>query len=244
MKRATSTPIVPVGIAIMLLVVGCSPDTAPHGPRSARAPSNAPPSTQPPPMMQAGTSGSFGNATPMTPRAGAAGSAPAMPMPRANCKGGQYLGTYHCSLDVIGIPSTLDGDVSFVLEIDETVVPGECDVEFCPDLVIAEGSGTLFGIAGDTGWAFEGELDGGLDCQTGEFRAAAANGIFGLAGPTDPANPDELGTVLDPPLGAFDGMFSGMHGAGPPERITGDWDLAEVADFARCTGPFMVELQP
>jgi hypothetical protein len=167
-----------------------------------------------------------------------------MPRPRANCKGGQYVGRYDCSLDVLGIPSTLDGDVSFVLEIDETVVPGECDAEFCPDLVIAEGSGTLFGIAGDTGWAFEGELDGGLDCQTGEFRATAANGVFGLAGPSDPSDPDALGTVLDPALGAFDGMFTGMHAAGPPERIAGDWDLAEVADFARCTGPFMVELQP
>jgi hypothetical protein len=88
--------------------------------------------------------------------------------------------------------------------------------------VIAEGSGTLFGIAGDTGWAFEGELDGGLDCQTGEFRANAANGIFGLAGPSDPSDPGTLGTVLDPALGAFDGMFTGMHAARPnASRATG-----------------------
>jgi hypothetical protein len=237
--KPTLTPILRVGVAF--LVVGCSTDTTPHRSRSARAPADAPPSMTQPAM--AGTSGSFGNAPPMMPGAGIAGAPPAMPTPRANCEGGRYVGRYNCSLDVIGIPSTLDGDVSFVLEIDETIVPGQCD-EFCPDLVIAEGSGTLFGVAGDTGWAFQGELDGGLNCQTGEFRATAANGIFGLAGSTDPSKPDELTTVLDPPLGAFDGTFSGMHGAGPPERITGNWDLAEVADFARCTGPFMVQLQP
>ena len=48
--------------------------------------------------------------------------------------------------------------------------------EFCPDLVIAEGSGTLFGLAGDTGVAFEGKLGCGLDCETGEFRATAPDG--------------------------------------------------------------------
>jgi hypothetical protein len=167
-----------------------------------------------------------------------------MPMPRANCKGGQYLGKYTCDLDVFGIPSTLEGDVSFLLEIDATVVPGECEAEFCPDLVIAEGSGTLFGLAGDTGWGFEAQLDGGLDCRTGEFRATAPNGIYGIAGSSDAGDPDALWTVLDPPLGEFDGMLSGMHGSGPPERIAGDWDLIDAAELARCTGPFMVELQP
>jgi hypothetical protein len=195
--------------------------------------------------MAAGTSGNFGNATEMTPQAGGAGAAAAMPTPRTTCKGGQYRGRYTCDLEVIGIPASLDGDVSFLLEIDETVIPGEGDCqEFCPDLVIAEGSGTLFGIAGDTGWAFEAELDGGLDCQTGEFRATAPNGIYGLGGSDDANDPNAVTTVLDPALGAFNGMLSGMLGSGPPERIAGDWDLADAADFARCTGPFMVELQP
>ena len=163
-------------------------------------------------------------------------------MSRANCKGGLYLGSYSCVVDVMGFEMPLEGDVSFALEIDETVVPGECDSEFCPDLVIAEGSGTLFGLAGLTG--FEAKLDGGLDCQTGEFRASAPKGIYGIAGPMDPNDPDSLWTVFDPPFGEFMGTLAGMHGSGPPERIAGAWDLAEATMFARCAGPFMVELQP
>jgi Na+-translocating ferredoxin:NAD+ oxidoreductase RnfC subunit len=42
----------------------------------------------------------------------------------------------------------------------------------------------------------------------------------------------------------LNGMLSGMHDKGPPERIAGDWDLIDAAQLARCTGPFMVELKP
>lgn len=167
-----------------------------------------------------------------------------MRVPQSSCKSGQYRGTYSCDLEVFGIPSTLEGNVSFVLEIDETVMPGECQAEFCPDLVIAAGTGTLFGAAGDTGWAFQGKLDGGLDCESGEFRASIPDGVYGLAGLSDPNDPSSVVIVADPPLGNFDGMLSGMHANGSPERIAGDWDLADAADFARCTGPFMVELMP
>lgn len=198
-----------------------------------------------PPQSAAGSSADFGNAPAMTPQAGTAASAPVMRAPQPSCKGGQYRGRYSCDLEVFGIPSSLEGEVSFLLEIDETRVPGSPNCqEFCPDLVIAEGSGTLFGVAGDTGWAFEGKLDGGLDCQTGEFRATAPNGIYGLAGSDDANDPNAITTVLDPALGNFDGSLSGTHASGPPERIAGNWDLADAADLARCTGPFTVELQP
>jgi hypothetical protein len=223
------------------LLVACSADTSDQSSRGA--PSGMQAAMQQP-QMPAGTSGDFGNAMPIASHAGGAGTAAPMPMQRSGCKGGEYVGKYNCDLDVLGIPSTLEGDVSFVLKIDETVVPGQCDDEFCPDLVIAEGSGTLFGVAGDTGWAFEAVLDGGLDCQTGEFRASAPHGIYGIAGSDDPNKPDALTTVLDPSLGEFNGTLSGMHESGPPERITGDWSLADAADFAHCTGPFMAELKP
>jgi len=190
--------------------------------------------------MTAGTGGGFGNPMPMAP--GAAGT-PAMPAqtPRANCKGGLYLGTYMCTIDLGGIPSPLEGDVSFALEIDETVMRGECD-EFCPDLVIAEGTGTLFGLAGLIG--FEAELDGGLDCQTGEFRAGAPTGIYGVPDSMDPNDPDALWTVADPPFGTFTGSLTGTHATNPAERITGNWDLTDAITGTRCAGPFTVELQP
>ncbi len=235
-------PLLAVGSALVLLA--CSSDTSSGSSRPVRTPVPMMPTT---PMAMtppaAGTGSGFGNPMPMMPRAGSGGAAPqAMPMPRANCKGGLYLGTYSCNVNFMGFDMPLAGDVSFTLEIDETVVPGECDSEFCPDLVIAEGSGTLFGLAGLTG--FEAKLDGGLDCQSGEFRATAPNGVYGIAGPMDPNDPDSLWTVFDPAFGAFMGTLAGMYGSGPPERIAGDWDLADPSIDARCAGPFMVELQP
>lgn len=224
-----------------VLLAGCSANSTADTSRDVSS------GTRPamhPSQMTAGTSGDFGNATSTPSQLGSGGARAAMPAQHSGCKGGEYVGKYNCDLDVLGIPSTLEGDVSFELKIDETVMPGACDDEFCPDLVIARGSGTLFGVAGDTGWAFQAELEGGLDCMTGEFRASAPNGIYGLAGSDDPSKPDALTTVADPPLGNFNGMLSGMHASGPPEAIQGDWYLADAADFAHCTGPFMAELQP
>ena len=234
--------IVPWVASFALLFVGCAADSSAGSRDMPSATAGAAAGRAPQGAAGSGSGNDFGNApVMMTPQAGAASAPPVMRTPQSSCKGGQYRGRYTCDLEVFGIPTTLEGDVSFMLEIDETRVPGNCQ-EFCPDLVIAEGSGTLFGVAGDTGWAFEAKLDGGLDCQKGEFRATAPNGIYGLAGSDDAANPNAITTVLDPALGNFDGMLTGKH-SGPPERIAGDWDLTDVADLARCTGPFMVELQ-
>lgn len=72
----------------------------------------------------------------------------------------------------------------------------------------------------------------------------APDGVYGLAGSNDANDPNAVNTVLDPALGQFIGRFSGVHASGTPERIAGDWDLMDAAALARCTGPFMVELQP
>jgi hypothetical protein len=228
-------PVSSMGLA--LLLVGCAGNPGDGTRQGPQGPAQLPATQQP--RITAGASGGFGNAT-QPPLAGSA--APMMPGPRPSCQGGQYAGKYRCDLEVFGIPASLEGEVSFLLEIDQTVAPSNCQ-EFCPGLVIAEGSGTLFGLAGDTGWAFEAKLDGGLDCRTGEFRATAPKGIYGLAGSNDPNDPNALSSVLAPPLGEFEGKLSGMHN-GPPERIAGDWDLVDAAELARCSGPFTVELQP
>lgn len=222
-------------MSLALLLVGCAADEPPSPAQAAQRPT-----MQQPPQVPVSGSGDFGNAT----QPALAGSAaPTLPEPRPSCRGGRYAGKYSCSLEVFGIPAALDGEVSFLLEIGQTAAPSGCQ-EFCPDLVIAKGSGTLFGLAGDTGWGFEAELQGGLDCRTGEFRATAPKGIYGLAGSNDANDPNALSTVLEPPLGDFNGMFSGMHMGSTTERITGDWDLVDAAELARCSGPFMVQLQP
>ncbi|MDH5675486.1 MAG: hypothetical protein OEZ06_25410 [Myxococcales bacterium] len=83
----------------------------------------------------------FGNTTAEAPAIVTAGAgAPAPSESRVDCTGGLYLGTYDCELEVLGAKSPLMGDVSFALEINESVSEGDCDAEFCPDLVIAEGS--------------------------------------------------------------------------------------------------------
>ena len=114
--------------------------------------------------------------------------------------------------------------------------------EFCADLVIAENSGTLFGLAGFYG--FETVLDGALDCTTGEFRATGLGGRWGSAISTDPSDPEALWTVEEPPLGTFDGDLAGMHEGGTIEAIEGTWDLVETDSAITCVGPFRVELQP
>lgn len=234
-----STRHAPVSLgSFALLLICCAGDPAGDTRQGSQVP--AQPRTPQLPQLTAGTSGDFGNAT----QPSLAGStAVAMPGPRANCRGGRYAGTYKCDLEVFGIPASLEGEVSFLLESDQTAAPANCQ-EFCPDLVIAAGSGTLFGLAGDTGWAFEAKLDGGLDCRTGEFRASAPKGVYGFAGSDDPSAPDRLSTVVDPALGEFDGKLSGTHKSGPPEGIAGDWDLVDAAELARCSGPFTVELKP
>lgn len=159
-----------------------------------------------------------------------------------HCDPGFYLGTYECPLLINGLPFPLMGDVSFNLEINEEVV--ECDPadEFCADLVIAEGSGTLFGIA--SLWGFEAPLSGGLDCGTGEFRTEPLKGVWGTPVSSDPNDPNALWTVQQPPMGMFDGELSGNHLGALPQVIEGSWNLTETGFGANCTGTFNVQLQP
>jgi hypothetical protein len=185
----------------------------------------------------------FGNAAQAGRSAGDAGTNSTLHVPPRDCNPGLYLGTYDCDVEFIpGLAFPLSGDVSFNLSIDETVVPGECDDEFCPDLVISENSGTLFGLAGTTG--FEAKLEGALDCTSGVFQAKGVGGKWGNPISTDPNDPNALLTVEDPPQGMFDGMLAGMHMPGTPEAIAGTWNLADTLSGTTCNGPFHVELQP
>ena len=197
-------------------------------------------------MMQASTPSS--TPAPPAPSQGAAGGASVRTVPQGTspatpgCLGGYYEGTYNCVVDFVGL-GQLDnqGQTAFTLEINKmTVDKGLCQ-EFCPDLVIAQGTGTLFGLAGP--YAFQSQLDGGLDCQTGEFRANIKQGVYGFPGPSDPNDEDsKLAVVFE--MGTFGGMLKGMHDSGPPEQIDGDWALSETVTSVSCTGPFSVKLQP
>jgi hypothetical protein len=186
----------------------------------------------------------FGNPDPVTPVVDAGGPQ----VPDGNdrpCSPGFYFGTYDCELTIFGLPLELTGDVSFNLSINEMMVDQECppSEEFCPDLVISENGGTLYGI-GAGFYGFETMLQGALDCTTGEFRATGFDGRWGTAISSDPNDPNALWTVEDPPLGMFDGTFMGMHTAGSGETIAGDWDLYDSVADIRCAGPFSVTLQP
>lgn len=168
-----------------------------------------------------------------------------LPEAERTCSPGFYLGTYDCELTVFGVTFPLMGEVSFNLSINEMTVDRECPPsdEFCPDLVISENGGTLFGLAGGL-WGFETELEGALDCTTGEFRATGLGGRWGAAVSSDPNDPDALWTVEDPPAGMFDGELMGMHTTTPAETIAGEWFLLESGSGITCTGPFTVTLQP
>ncbi len=185
----------------------------------------------------------FGNASPSAPIADA-GRVVTTPTVRRDCNPGFYLGTYSCEISLFGLPLPLTGDVSFNLSVNESVVERECEPsdEFCADLVIAENSGTLFGLAGLIG--FETMLDGALDCTTGEFRATGLGGRYGSPISTNPNDPDALWTVQDPPAGMFEGDLSGVHASAPVEAIEGTWSLVETVSAVACNGPFRVELQP
>jgi hypothetical protein len=168
-----------------------------------------------------------------------------LPDDRRACSPGFYLGTYDCELTVFGVTFPLMGEVSFNLSINEMTVDRECPPsdEFCPDLVISENGGTLYGV-GAVFYAFETMLQGALDCATGEFRAMGVDGRWGAAISSDPNDPDALWTIEEPPIGMFDGTLMGMHGEGATETISGSWDLLDQVQDIRCAGPFSVTLQP
>lgn len=162
------------------------------------------------------------------------------------CSPGVYRGTYNCELTNNGMPAgPLEGAVQFDLAIDEATIEDDCppDQEFCFDLVIPEGSGTLFGFVGLI-VGFETQLEGGLDCRTGEFRASAVDGVWGLPVSSDPSDPNAPATIADPPSGTFDGTLEGTHNGAQPEKIEGSWDLTEMTYNYNCNGPFTVELLP
>lgn len=228
---------IPVGLAACLLA--CGADATSKSPRVASPqPARVPTAGQSPQLD--GTSGSFSSVPAVPVISGVAGTTSMLPVIRPRCTGGLYLGTYSCNLDIMGTQSTLEGEVSFELEVNDAAAPAGCQ-EFCPDLVIAEGSGTLFGLA--VGFGFGAKLEGGRDCQTGEFRAKAPNGSWGFGIPKDFNDPEGAWTVLDPAFGEFTGTLDGRHDSGMTESIAGDWDLTESASGNRCKGPFTTALQ-
>lgn len=163
-----------------------------------------------------------------------------------HCSPGVYRGTYACDLTSDGMAAgVLEGFVQFDLAIDEATTSQECppDQEFCFDLVIPEGSGTLFGFVGFL-IGFETQLEGGLDCRNGIFMASAVDGVWGLPVSSDPSDPNAPATVADPPSGTFDGTLAGVHNGVQPEKIEGSWDLTEPTYNYNCNGPFTVELIP
>jgi hypothetical protein len=168
-----------------------------------------------------------------------------LPADQRACSPGFYLGTYDCELTVFGVTFPLMGEVSFNLSINEMTVDRECPPsdEFCPDLVISENGGTLYGV-GAIFYAFETMLQGALDCATGEFRAMGVDGRWGAAISSDPNDPDALWTIEEPPIGTFDGTLMGMHSEAATETISGSWDLLDQVQDIRCAGPFSVTLQP
>lgn len=179
----------------------------------------------------------------------ASGAALDAAMPKAidpnSCMPGKYVGTYKCMLEMNGMPSIpLEGSVAFDLAITQTKTQ-DCAAtnEFCFDLVIDKGSGKLFGFAVGF-FGFETSLEGGLNCQTGEFQAKGVDGIWGFPMSTNPSDPNAPLTVAKPPSGTFDGEMEGMHVAGPPQKIEGTWLLHESAMMLSCPGPFTVERKP
>jgi hypothetical protein len=187
----------------------------------------------------------FENPTPPLPMPDAGQTTVPEPMP--DCSPGFYLGTYECEITFLGFLAVpLAGDVSFNLSINEMIVPGECQPsdEFCSDLVISENGGTLYGIAAGF-YGFETQLQGALDCTTGEFRATGIGGRWGNAISSDPNDPDALWTVEEPAMGMFTGELTGTHArTSSAETIAGNWNLREDAMDINCIGPFTVTLQP
>jgi hypothetical protein len=139
---------------------------------------------------------------------------------------GRYAGTYQC-------PIFGGGPISFQLVVNDAATPDQrCIDGFCRDLVISPGGGDLSGNW--VAFAFQGHLEGGMDCRTGEFRASVTEGQWGLP----PANPGD-------PLvqtGTITGTVTGNHSAGPPQQITGIMALTPNIGLT-CPSPFTVERQ-
>ena len=90
-------------------------------------------------------------------------------------------------------------------------------------------------------FAFAAKLDGGLDCRTGEFRAQAADGRWGVLDLEK--DPNEPPAVVEPAIGLFDGNLVGSVMQAVGKTIEGTWNLYDHDNDLRCMGPFSVSLQ-
>ncbi|MDB4973447.1 MAG: hypothetical protein JWN48_1788 [Myxococcaceae bacterium] len=146
-----------------------------------------------------------------------------------DCLPGRYVGKYTCEGSAFP-----EGPLEFVLAINEKP-PGPGCFEFCETLVVKEGTGTLRGDW--TVVAFEGNLQGGLDCKTGVFKASVINGVWGLP----PAAPG--GHVV--PLDTFEATITANYGkpSGSPERIDGRWSIKAGVAAEGCTGDVRLQLE-
>lgn len=142
------------------------------------------------------------------------------------CEPGRYVGIYTCEGSVLP-----EGPLEFLLEVNERLDPGAVCTELCPNLIIKEGSGKLRGVWTLAG--FEGQLQGGLECETGKFEAKVVDGVWGLP----PSEPD--GSVLA--VDKFQATLRGTYTAGKPERIEGTWDIKPDIAVSGCTGTIKLQ---
>ncbi|MFT3928483.1 MAG: hypothetical protein QM778_38495 [Myxococcales bacterium] len=136
----------------------------------------------------------------------------------ADCEPGTYTGKYTCENQSSAFP---EGPLSFELVVNETRVDDTGCVEFCQDLVIKQGTGKLKGTWGEL-VSFDGQLEGGLDCQSGKFQARVVDGVWG---------------PLGLPAGHFDANLEAAYAAGPPAAIMGNWQIKPDETLGDpCTG--------
>jgi hypothetical protein len=140
-----------------------------------------------------------------------------------DCEPGTYVGKYTCRSATSVFP---EGALQFELVINDTKVEDDGCVEFCSDLVIKAGTGTLTGL-----WAgvvdFNGQLEGGLDCGSGKFAASVTDGVWGPWGL---------------PAGKFAAALNASYAKGPPAAISGTWEVKPEGTLdGACSGEFNLE---
>jgi hypothetical protein len=133
----------------------------------------------------------------------------------ASCTAGDYAGDFACVADPTGLaPARLSTRVTFKL------VPSATSQE----LTIAN-STLSFELAG---FVFTGELAGRLNCATGAFEAALANGTF-------------ASTLLLPVTMPFSGAVDGQLDPAKP-LLVGTWSFSALQQT--CTGAWSAALHP
>lgn len=146
------------------------------------------------------------------------------------CSPGIYVGSYTCDLLTMNGVShgELTGDLQFELTTEQrgTLV----------DEITIDGSrafGTLMPVVG----GFESQLEGHVNCSTGEFSAISVGGVLGQPMLSDPTMADSPLVILDP-AGTFEGSLTGLRSQ---EVIEGTWALLDE-NGNHCTGPFTASL--